>query len=268
VIFWKKNNQNYQKEVTKMINEEKPSLLREDGKRLDGRDLYEIRPITMRTGVLNRADGSSYLTWGNNKIICAVYGPRELHPKHLAEPNKAIVRVEYRLATFSVGERKSPAPRRREYELSKIITESINHILFLEKFPNGTIDVFITVLDADGGTRCAALTAASLGLADAGIPMKGLVTACAVGKIDGKMVTDLSDVEDKDGDGDMPVAMVYNTGEITLLQSDGNLTKEEVKEGLKLAKDAIGKIYQMQREALVAKYSQIENEFTELDEEE
>ncbi len=251
-----------------MMNNEKISLLLEDGRRLDGRQLHELRPITMRTGVLERADGSCYLTWGNNKIICAVYGPRELHPKHLAHPDKAIVRVEYRLATFSVDERKSPAPRRREYELSKIISESINSIIFLEKFPNGTVDVFVTVLDADGGTRCAALTAASLGLADAGIPMRGLITGCAVGKVEGKMVVDLSDIEDKEGEGDMPVAMIYNTDEITLLQCDGKLSPDEIKEGIKLAKVAISDIYQMQRSALIAKYSQVEDLVEELTEEE
>ena len=241
-----------------MNNNKQSPLLLEDGRRLDGRQFNELRPISMSTGILERADGSCYLTWGNNKIICAVYGPRELHPKHLARPDRAIVRVEYRLATFSVGERKSPAPRRREYELSKIIAESINSIIFLEKFPNGTVDVFITVLDADGGTRCAALTAASLGLADAGIPMRGLVTGCAVGKIGDNIVVDLSDVEDKEGQGDMPVAMIYNTGEITLLQCDGKFTTNDVKEGLKLAKEAIHDVYQMQRKAVIAKYSKIE----------
>ncbi len=242
------------------MNNGKTSLLLEDGKRLDGRGLHELRPITMRTGVLARADGSCYLTWGNNKIICAVFGPREIHPKHLAQPDRAIVRVEYRLATFSVGERKSPAPRRREYELSKLIGESLTHILFLEKFPNGTIDIFITVLDADGGTRCASLTAASLALADAGIPMKGLISSCAVGKVEGKIVVDLSDIEDKEGSGDMPVAMVHNTGDITLLQCDGEFYPDEFKEGLKLAKNAIGDIYQMQRRALLSKYQAIDKE--------
>ncbi|MFW9856875.1 MAG: exosome complex exonuclease Rrp41 [Candidatus Thorarchaeota archaeon] len=249
------------------MNEGKKPLLRADGNRLDGRGLHELRPITMKTGVLNRADGSCYLTWGNNKIICAVYGPRELHPKHLAQPDKAIVRVEYRLATFSVGERKSPAPRRREYELSKIIKESLESILFLEKFPNGTIDLFVTVLDADGGTRCAALTAASLGLADAGIPMRGLITGCAVGKVEEKIVVDLSDIEDKEGDGDMPVAMVHKTGEITLLQSDGKLTVDEVYEGIGLAKDAIGEIYKIQRDALMSRFDQIPEDSDEDQEE-
>ena len=82
------------------MTKEKTSLLMDDGRRLDGRELHELRPITMQSSVLDRADGSCYLTWGNNKIICAVYGPRELHPKHLAKPDRAIVRVEYRLATF------------------------------------------------------------------------------------------------------------------------------------------------------------------------
>ena len=251
-----------------MNNDKKTSLLLEDGRRLDGRNLHEMRPIAMRTGVLNRADGSCYLTWGNNKIICAVYGPRELHPKHLARPDKAIVRVEYRLATFSVGERKSPAPRRREYELSKIIADSLNSIIFLEKFPNGTVDVFLTVLDADGGTRCAALTAASLAIADAGIPMRGLVSGCAVGKVEDKIVVDLSDIEDKDGQGDMPVAMIYNTNEITLLQCDGEFTPDEVKEGLKLAKEAIGEVYNIQKNSLKAKYTQIKEAFEKTAEEE
>ncbi len=250
------------------MTQEKTSLLLDDGRRLDGRELHELRPITMRSSVLDRADGSCYLTWGNNKIICAVYGPRELHPKHLAKPDRAIVRVEYRLATFSVNERKSPAPRRREYELSKLIKESLDAVLFLEKFPNGTIDVFITVLDADGGTRCAALTAASIALADAGIPMKGFVTGCAVGKVADKMVVDLSDVEDKDGQGDMPVAMNYNTGEITLLQCDGEFTADEVKEGLSLAIQAIGDVYKMQKEAILAKYTQIEGAIEDFGEEE
>ncbi|MHA1976089.1 MAG: exosome complex exonuclease Rrp41 [Candidatus Hodarchaeales archaeon] len=250
------------------MTKEKTSLLLDDGRRLDGRELHELRPITMRSSVLDRADGSCYLTWGNNKIICAVYGPRELHPKHLAKPDRAIVRVEYRLATFSVNERKSPAPRRREYELSKLIQESLDAVLFLEKFPNGTIDVYITVLDADGGTRCAALTAASIALADAGIPMKGFITGCAVGKVADKMVVDLSDVEDKDGQGDLPVAMNYNTGEITLLQCDGEFTIDEVKEGLSLAIRAIGEVYKIQREAVLAKYTQIEETIDDLGEEE
>lgn len=236
-------------------------LFKEDGKRLDDREIEEMRDITIKTDVLDRADGSCYLTWGNNKIICAVYGPREIHPRHLAKPDRAIIRVEYRLATFSVGERKSPAPKRREYELSKVIEESLNPVLFLEKFPGGTIDVYITVLDADGGTRCAALTAACVAIANSGIPMKGLVAGCAIGKVEGKIVVDLSDVEDKEGEGDMPMSVIGKTDTITLLQTDGQFTLEETKKAIEMGIENCHKVYDMQRDGLIKKYSQIESEY-------
>lgn len=71
-----------------IIKDEYPEkLFREDGKRLDGRDKHELRPIKMEVGVLGNADGSAYLEWGNNKIYAAVYGPREVHPHHLAKPD-------------------------------------------------------------------------------------------------------------------------------------------------------------------------------------
>ncbi|KKL04530.1 hypothetical protein LCGC14_2615130, partial [marine sediment metagenome] len=165
-------------------------LIRDDGKRLDGRALDELRPVTMKVGVLPQANGSAYITHGNNKILVAVYGPRELHPRHLIQVNKTRIRVEYRLATFSVGERKSPAPRRREHELSKVIQEAVEPSVFTERFPRSGIDIYIQVLDADGGTRAASITAASLAIADAGIPLRGLVASVAAGKAGGKVVLD------------------------------------------------------------------------------
>ncbi|HKZ41407.1 MAG TPA: hypothetical protein VJ044_10625, partial [Candidatus Hodarchaeales archaeon] len=153
------------------------ALIRPDGRRLDGRKLDELRPLSLKVGILGQADGSAYITHGNNKILVAVYGPRELHPKHMIQAEKARVRVEYRLAPFSVQERKSPAPKRREHELSKVIQEAVEPSIFTERFPRAAIDIFVQVLDADGGTRAASITAASLALADAGIPLKGLVSS-------------------------------------------------------------------------------------------
>ena len=103
------------------------------------------------------------------------------------------------MAPFSVPERKSPAPSRREVELSKVIKESLEPALFLELYPRTGVDVFVEVLQADGGTRCAAITAAALAIADAGVPMRDLVVACAAGKVDDTVVLDLYDAEDKLG---------------------------------------------------------------------
>lgn len=241
--------------MTLLIKDEYPDkLFREDGKRLDGRDLKELRPIKMEVGILNNADGSAYLEWGNNKIFAAVYGPREVHPHHLAKPDKGILRVFYRMATFSVFERKRPAPGRREKEISMILTDCLEPVLFLELYPGTAFEVFIDVMDADGGTRCASTTVAALALADAGIPMRSLVTSVAVGKIDGKLVVDLSGVEDKAGEADLPCAITWFNDEISLLQFDGDMDLNEFGIFLDLAKEALNKIYEMQLDALKKKY--------------
>jgi len=232
-------------------------LIDDKGLRIDGRRLDQLRPIKLEVGLLDKADGSAYIEQGKNKILVAVYGPREAHPKHIAMPERAVIRCRYHMAPFSVDERKSPAPSRREMELSKVIRESLESVVLTDLYPRTTIDLFIEVLQSDGGSRCAGIIAASLALADAGIPMRELVAACAVGKIQGKMALDLSDAEDKYGEADLPVAFVPNAGMITLLQMDGILTTNEFEHGLSMALEACKTIHVLQREALKKKYLSI-----------
>lgn len=245
-----------------IIKDEYPEkLFREDGKRLDGRDKHELRPIKMEVGVLENADGSAYLEWGNNKIYAAVYGPREVHPHHLAKPDRGILRVFYRMATFSVFDRKRPAPGRREKEISMVITDCLEPVLFLELYPGTSFEVFINVMDADGGTRCACTTVAALALADAGVPMRSLVSAVAIGKIDGELITDLSGIEDKAGEADLPCAITWFNEELSLLQFDGCINLKEFSECLTLAKDALIKVHEIQLETLKRKYIEIQEEY-------
>ncbi len=229
-------------------------LVDSNGLRVDGRRIDELRPIKLEVGVLDKADGSAYIEHGKNKILAAVYGPREAHPKHIALADRAVVRCRYHMAPFSTEERKSPAPSRREHELSKVIRESLEPSIMSEYFPRATIDIFIEVLQADAGTRCAGITSAALALADAGIPMKELVAGCAAGKIEGKVVLDLSDIEDKQGEADLPVALMARSNVVTLLQMDGSLTADEFNQAFEMATEACRKIYEMQREALKTKY--------------
>ena len=236
------------------MSQKPEKLIDKKGLRLDGRKPDELRPIKIEVGVLSNADGSAYIEQGKNKILAAIYGPKELHPKHLALPDRMALRCRYHMAPFSVQERKSPAPSRREVELSKVIRESLEPSIFLEYYPRTGIDVFVEVLQADGSTRCASITAASLALADAGIPMRDLVVACSAGKIDGTMVLDLMDTEDKMGEADVPFALMPNLNAITLLQMDGILTLEEFEQAVNLALEGCRKIYAMQKEALKAKY--------------
>ena len=230
-------------------------LIGEDGKRVDGRGPNDLRPVKIELGTLEKADGSAYIEWGKNKILAAVYGPREVHPRHLALPDKTLFRCRYHMAPFSTSERKNPAPTRREVELSKVIRDALEPVIFTELFPRTGIDLFIEVLQSDGGTRCAGITAASIALADAGIPMKDLIAACAAGKIDDQVVLDLSDIEDQKGQADLPVAISPRNERISLLQMDGLMSYEEYEEALNLAIEGCKRLHVMQQEALKKKYA-------------
>ena len=230
-------------------------LIDENGVRLDGWRFDELRPIRIEAGVLGRADGSAYVEWGGNKVLAAVYGPREAHPRHLQDPARALVQCRYNMAPFSVSDRKRPGPDRRSVEISKVISEAFSSVIFKEQFPRTSVDIFIEVLQADAGTRCAGLTAAAVAIADAGVPMKDLVTSCASGKIGGVVCLDLNKDEDNFGEADCPMAIVPRTGEIVLLQMDGHLTYDEFQKAMGLSIDAAKRIYDLQRDALRRRYS-------------
>ncbi|MEM4325583.1 MAG: exosome complex exonuclease Rrp41, partial [Candidatus Nitrosocaldaceae archaeon] len=222
--------------------------------RIDGRKFDELRPVKIEVGVLKNADGSAYIEFGNNKIVVAVYGPKEVHPKHMEMPDKATLRCRYHMSPFSVEERKNPAPSRREIEISKVTREALEPALILEDYPRTAIDIYVEVLQSDGGSRCAGITAAAVALADAGIGMRDMVCACAAGKVDDTIVLDISDVEDKEGQADMPVAYLPNLKQISLMQLDGKLTAEEYEECLNFALKGCLQVYEIQKETLQKRY--------------
>jgi exosome complex component RRP41 len=239
---------------------DKPQLIT-GGKRIDGRKMDELRPVKIVARVLNDADGSAYIEWGKNKILAGVYGPSECVPRHEQSLYRAVVRCRYNMAPFSgMEEHGRSGPSRRSKELSKVIKESFENVIISENFPKTQIEIFVEVLQSDGGTRCAAVTAAAVALADAGIPMKDLISAVAVCKIDGKMAVDPGKEEDNFGESDMPIAFSPRTGDLLLYQMDGLLTRDELAEGLKLAKDASDKIRKLQVDAIKKVYEEPKEE--------
>jgi len=238
----------------------KVTLIDERGLRHDGRRFDELRPIGMQIGVLANASGSALVEYGRTKVLAAVYGPREPSQKFMVLPDRAILRVRYHMAPFSTSERKNPAPSRREIELSKVIREALEDIVLSSEYPRTVIDIFIEVLQADGGTRVAGVTAASLALADAGVPMKGLVAGVAVGKVGGVLLLDVDEIEDSMGEADMPVAGAPDLGLVTLFQLNGVLSEEEVERGFSMAWKAIEKIVAMEKEVLRKKFEAVGEE--------
>ncbi|MBI4448577.1 exosome complex exonuclease Rrp41 [Candidatus Woesearchaeota archaeon] len=226
-------------------------------KRPDGRAFDETRPITAKVGVIKNAQGSAMFQIGDTQAIAAVYGPRNLFPKFLQNPRKGILRCFYNMMPFSGhGERIRPGGSRRSKEISMVTQNALLPVLNLDDFPNAGVDVFIEFPQTDAGSRCAGICAASMALADAGLPMKDLVAAVAVGNINGNIIVDLNYAEEAyDGQvADIPVAMLPNSGKVTLLQMDGISEREELKKALELGKKTCQKIYEVQKQALKGKY--------------
>jgi len=223
-------------------------------KRKDGRKNDELRPIKAKVGVIPNADGSAMYQSGNTIAIAAVYGPRKMHPQHQQDPTKGQIRCSYNMLSFSVEDRIKPGVSRRSTEISKITEWALEPVLMLEKYPNKVIDVFINIIQADAGTRCAGINAAAMALAHAGIPMKNLVSSVSTGKMDKTLVLDLdkyedSEFEEGEGSTDIPITMTPD-GKITHFQLDGKISAKQLNEIIDMAKKACAKVYEIQKKAL------------------
>ena len=227
-------------------------------KRINNRKFDEMREIEAKTGVIKNADGSAYFRIGNTIAYAAVYGPRELFPRFMHNPKKGLLRCKYNMMTFSgTGERIRPGPNRRAKEISMVTEKALLPVVNLEEFPNSVVDVFIELPQTEAGSRCAGITAASMALADAGIPMNDLVSAVSVGRVDDKVVVDLDYSEEAYEDGpvaDVPIAVLNRSEKLTLLQMDGFITKEMLTEAIKIGKKACKEIYEVQKKALKEPY--------------
>ena len=223
-------------------------------KRKDGRKLDELRPISAKVGVIPNADGSAIFQSGKTIAIAAVYGPRKMHPQHQQDPTKGKLRCTYNMMSFSVTDRIRPGINRRSTEISKITEWALDPVLMLENYPNKVVDVFINIIQADAGTRCAGINAAAMALAHAGIPMKNIVTSVSAGKMDKTLVLDLDKYEDsefKEGEGstDIPITMTPD-GKITHFQLDGKISAKQLNEIIDMAQKACKEIYEIQKKAL------------------
>ena len=226
----------------------------EETKRPDGRKPNEMRKITAKVGVVPNADGSAIFTFGKTIAIAAVYGPRQLHPQHMQNPKTGILRVNYTMMPFSVWDRIRPGPSRRSEEISKVCEWALNSVVDLSSFPNSVVDVFIQIPKADAGTRVAGLNAAAMALAHAGLPMKQMLTAIAVGKADRTLLVDVDkeeeDWEEGEGATGFATAKIANSDEFTLLQLDGKIQPDLVPKAIDIASKACEEIYEVQKKAL------------------
>ncbi len=223
-------------------------------KRLDKRKFDELRPIKAEVGIIPNADGSALFAFGKTVAIAAVYGPKPLHPQHMQEPDRGIIRCTYNMLPFSVTERAKPGPNRRSKEISMVAGNALASVIDLARFPGTVIDVEIIILQANASTRCAGINAAAMALAHAGIVMKEMVSSVSIGKIDDKIVADITkeeeDYHEGEGATDIPFTMTSRTHEIVHLQLDGKIQTHRFSEAIEAAQAACKKIHEYQMRAL------------------
>jgi exosome complex component RRP41 len=137
-----------------------------------------------------------------------------------------------------------------------VIRNALEPVIVTEAYPKSAIEIYVSIVQADAGTRCAAISAAALALADAGIMMRDIVAAVACGNVSDTAVADLNkEEEDIEGTTDIPIAYAPRMKKITLLQLDGKVSPQRLKEAIKLGIKGCEEIYKVQKQALKEKYA-------------
>ena len=235
--------------------------------RSDGRDDDALRPVTFETQYLKYAEGSVLIALGDTKVLCAATVEDRV-PIFLKGQGVGWVTAEYSLLPRSTSDRtpREAAQGRvggRTHEIQRLIGRSLRSVVDTRGLGERTVTVDCDVLQADGGTRTAAITGAFLALCLGlvrlrnegklrGWPVIDWLAAVSVGYLDGRAVLDLNYGEDSRAQVDMNVAM---TGEGKFVEIQGTaeglpFSRPELDRMLALAKSGIDTLIAMQRETL------------------
>nr|XP_033788899.1 exosome complex component RRP41 [Geotrypetes seraphini] len=220
-------------------------LLSDQGYRLDGRKAVELRKIRARMGVFAQADGSAYIEQGNTKALAVVYGPHEIRgSRSKALHDRAVVNCQYSMATFSTGERKRrPHGDRKSSEMTLHLKQTFEAAILTQLYPRSQIDIYVQILQADGGNYCACVNAATLAIMDAGIPMRDYVCACSTGFIEDTPLVDLSYIEEAAGGPQLALALLPKSEQIALLEMNSRLHEDHLEKVLDAASKACRDVY-------------------------
>lgn len=213
-------------------------LISEQGLRKDGRRAGELRGIKCHMGVFKQADGSAYVQMGNTKVLVAVYGPHQVKGRQGGpQQETAIVNCQYSMATFSTGERKNrPRGDRKSQEMSMQLRQALTAAIKIELYPRSQIDVYVEVLQADGGNYCACVNASTLALIDAGIPIREYVCACTASLANGDIpLLDITHLEETTGGPNLTVAALPTSGSIALLTMSQRFHLDHIPKVLEMA---------------------------------
>ena len=221
------------------------------GLRIDGRRPKEVRQLQIDFGVVSGAQGSCCLAQGDTKVIASVMGPKEVAYASQAEHDRAVLKCEFYSSPFAPAQRRQrSAGDRRAVAAGRVLQKALEATVLTHLFPRSQIDVFVHVLQADGGAECAAVNAATLALCDAGIPMRELVVACAAGHLAGHTLVDLNYLEESAGGPVVPVSLLPRANKLVSLSLQAKLPLDAFDAVMGGAMDGCRRIYQKIENAL------------------
>ena len=235
--------------------------------RSGGRDWDELRPVTITKGVMKYAEGSALIETGETKVLCTATVETRV-PPFLRDTGRGWVTAEYSMLPRSTKDRITRDSVKgsiggRSHAIQRIIGRALRSVINLDKLGEMSITVDCDVLQADGGTRTAAITGAFVALSDAAFhlvntgvlsdnPIEDFIAAVSVGIVQGKTALDLDYEEDSTAEVDMNVAM---TGAGLLVEVQGTaegkpFSKRRLSQLVTLAEKGITQLIQKQKEAL------------------
>ena len=237
------------------------------GRRIDGRELTQLRPVKIQRNYLAYAEGSVLMEMGRTRVICAV-SVEDRVPSFLTNQGTGWLTAEYAMLPRATETRSPRATttgkvKGRTYEVQRLIGRSLRAAVDLRAIGERTLWVDCDVVQADGGTRTAAITGAYVALCDAiswmrhrGIiednPLIGQVAAVSVGIVDGEPLLDLCYEEDAAAEVDMNVVM-RDDGRIVEVQGTAEgepFSREEMDRLMGLAARGIEDLMAIQQEVL------------------
>jgi ribonuclease PH len=240
-----------------------------DGPRNDGRAPNELREIAITPGFVRTATGSALIEAGGTRVICTASVDEEV-PRWMQAQGRGWVTAEYSMLPASTGERKrrdvsKGRPDGRTVEIQRLIGRSLRGIVDFEALGERTVWIDCDVLEADGGTRCAAITGGYVALELAlrrvmsegkleALPLTQSVAAVSTGMVDGRALLDLDYSEDSRAEVDANVVMTGDGGlvEVQATAERTPLSLASLDELLALASDGIAALRTAQEDAVAA----------------
>ncbi|KAK9857944.1 hypothetical protein WJX84_010501 [Apatococcus fuscideae] len=219
------------------------------GTRLDGRGPEEFRPIFFSTGVIPQATGSAYAELHNTKLMVGIYGPRP-SDRWVGFSEEGRLDCDVKMAPFSSWQRTKWGQSPDERAMAGLLGVALEAGVQRSAFPKATVDVQCLILEAGGSELAVAIAAASLALADAGIPMRDLITSCTVSRVDNQLLLDATSDEAFQEDGGVLLAMLPSLGQVTQLLVKGEWAGSELEEAVQLSMSGCKDVDEICRQVL------------------